>query len=118
QFSRPAGVTTTNNLYNLADFFFGARSSYSLNNPAEVQYRKRMHFFYLQDDFHATRNLTLNLGVRYDFATPQWEAKNRLANFDPVSKTLIMAKDGSIYDRALVHPDTNNFAPRIGFAYN
>ncbi|MEP7273619.1 MAG: TonB-dependent receptor, partial [Acidobacteriota bacterium] len=31
--------------------------------------------------------------------------------------TLIQAKDGSIYDRALVHPDRNNFAPRLGFAY-
>ena len=118
QFSKPVGVIANNNLYNLADFYFGTRSSYSLNNPAEVKYRQRMHFLYLQDDVHATSNLTLNLGLRYDFATPQWEAKNRLANFDPATRTLIMAKDGSIYDRALVHPDKNNFAPRVGFAYN
>jgi Carboxypeptidase regulatory-like domain/TonB dependent receptor-like, beta-barrel/TonB-dependent Receptor Plug Domain len=117
QFSRPAGVTTSNNLYNLADFLFGARSSYQLNNAVIVNYRQRMHFAYVQDDFKVNSRLTLNLGARYEFATPQWEDKNLLANFDPATATLIRAKDGSLYDRALVDPDYNNWAPRIGFAY-
>jgi hypothetical protein len=60
----------------------------------------------------------LNLGLRYEFATPQWEAQNRLSNFDPVNLTIIQAKPGSIYNRALVHPDKNNFQPRFGFAYS
>ena len=30
---------------------------------------------------------------------------------------MIFAKDGDIFDRALIHPDRNNFAPRVGFAY-
>ena len=50
QFSRPTGAAA-NNLYNLADFLFGARSSYSLNNEIVLNYRQRMHFFYLQDDW-------------------------------------------------------------------
>src|SRR5262245_46479304 len=118
QFSRPAGVTTSNNLYNLADFMFGARNSYQLNNAVIVNYRQRMHFAYAQDDFKVNSRLTLNLGARYEFATPQWEDKNLLANFDLATATLIRAKDGSLYDRALVDPDYNNLAPRIGFAYN
>ena len=77
-----------------------------------------MHFAYLQDDFRATDRLTLNLGLRYEFATPQWEKDNCLANFDPDTNTLIQAKDGSIYERALVNPDRNNFAPRLGLAYS
>jgi hypothetical protein len=117
QFSRPTGAASTN-LYNLADFFMGLRSSYSLNNEVVLNYRQRMHFFYLQDDYKLSRKLTLNLGVRYEFATPQWEAQNRIGNFDPATNTLIQAKDGSIYDRALVHPDRNNWAPRIGAAYS
>src|SRR5438132_6911948 len=52
------------------------------------------------------------------FSTPQYEAENRLSNFDPSNNSLIHAKDGSIYDRALVHPDRNNFAPRLGAAYS
>lgn len=116
QFSRPSGAAS-NNLYNLADFLMGARSTYSLNNNVIVNYRQRMHFAYLQDDFKVNQRLTLNLGVRYEFSTPQWEKDNLLANFDPQSLTLLRAKAGSIYDRALVDPDFNNWAPRIGFAY-
>jgi hypothetical protein len=116
QFSRPTGASASN-LYNLADFLFGARSSYSLNNEVVLDYLQRMHFFYLQDDWKVNSKLTLNLGVRYEFATPQYEEQNRISNFDPVTNTIIQAKDGSLYDRALVHPDRNNWAPRIGLAY-
>ncbi|HEX9000863.1 MAG TPA: TonB-dependent receptor [Blastocatellia bacterium] len=117
QFSRPTGVTTSNNIYNFADFLFGARSQYDLNNALIITLKQRMHFAYLQDDFKLSQKLTLNLGVRYEFATPQWEEQNRLGNFDPATLSIIQAKDGSIYDRALVDPDRNNWAPRIGFAY-
>ncbi len=118
QFSRPAGITASNNLYNLADFFFGARSQYDLNNAVIIHLRQRMHFAYLQDDFKLNQKLTLNLGVRYEFGTPQWEKDNLLGNFDPATATLIPAKSGSIYDRTLVNPDRNNWAPRLGFAWN
>ena len=64
------------------------------------------------------RSSHLNIGVRYEFATPQYERDNLLSNFDPATNSIIQAKDGSIYDRALIHPDRNNWAPRIGFAYN
>ena len=75
-----------------------------------------MHFGYVQDDIKVDPRLTLNAGLRYEFATPQWEKDNFLTNFDPATNTLIQAKDGSIYDRALVNPDRNNFAPRLGAA--
>jgi len=116
QFSRPQGVGS-NNLFNLVDFLFGARSSYSLNNQIVLNYRQRMHFGYLQDDWKVNSKFTLNLGVRYEFATPQWEDKNRISNYDPVANALIQASDGGIYDRSLVHPDRNNWAPRVGLAY-
>jgi hypothetical protein len=116
-FSRPAGVTGNDSLYNLADFMFGARSAYAIINPFIANLRQRMHFGYFQDDFKVDRRLTLNLGLRYEFATPQWEKDNYLTNYDPISNTLIQAKDGSIYDRALVNPDRNNFAPRLGAAF-
>jgi Carboxypeptidase regulatory-like domain/TonB dependent receptor-like, beta-barrel/TonB-dependent Receptor Plug Domain len=118
QFSRPAGVTASNNLYNVADFLFGARSQYELNNVNIANYRQRMHFAYLQDDFKVTPKLTLNLGLRYEFATPQYERDNHLANFDPATRTLIQASGSDLADRAQVEPDRNNFAPRVGFAYS
>ena len=112
QFSRPAGAAADTATYNLADFLMGARSAYSLVNPFIIQLRQRMHFGYLQDDWRASSRLTLNLGLRYEFATPQWDANNKLTNFDPATRTLLQANDGSIYDRALVNPDKNNFGRR------
>jgi hypothetical protein len=117
QFSRPAGAPADPAVYNLADFLFGARSGYGLINPFIANLRQRMHFAYVQDDIKVNPRLTVNLGLRYEFATPQWEADNFLTNFDPDTNTLVQATNGSIYDRALVNPDRNNFAPRIGMAY-
>lgn len=118
QFSRPAGAAADPATYNLADFLLGARSSYELVNPFVFNLRQRMHFGYLQDDWRVSPSLTLNLGVRYEYATPQWEADNYLTNFDPATRTLLQATDGSVADRALVNPDRNNFAPRLGLAYS
>jgi hypothetical protein len=117
QYSRP-GTSAANTIYNLTDFYFGARSQYEFANLLVVKMRRRLQYAYLQDDFKVSPKLTLNLGARYEYATPYWEEKNRLSNFDPVTRTIIQAKDGSIYDRSLVNPDRNNIAPRIGFAYN
>ena len=117
RFSTPDGVTGSN-LHNLADFMVGAQSAYELSKFVVLEYRQRMHFFYMQDDWKVTPKLTFNLGARYEYATPQWENKNRLGNFDPATNSLIFASDGSVEDRALVKPDRNNWAPRVGLAYS
>jgi hypothetical protein len=116
QFTRPVGAAS-NNIYNLADFMLGLRAQYALSSVLVANLRRNMHFAYLQDDWRATSRLTLNLGVRYEYSTPYWEKDNVLSNFDPASNTMVLAKDGSIYDRALIDPDHNNFGPRLGFAY-
>ncbi|NOT64131.1 MAG: TonB-dependent receptor, partial [Acidobacteria bacterium] len=116
QFSRVS--TTANTIYNLSDFFFGARNQYEFANLLVVKMQRRLHYAYAQDDFKLNSKLALNLGVRYEYASPYTEASNRLSNFDPATKTIIQAKDGSAYARALVDPDRNNWAPRLGFAYN
>ena len=116
QFTRPAGVAS-NNIYNLADFMLGYRSQYALSSVLVAHLRQDMHFLYVQDDFRANDKLTLNLGLRYEYATPYWERDNVLTNFSPSTLTMVAAKDGSISDRALVNPDRNNFGPRLGFAW-
>ena len=116
QFSSPGGAQNT--VYNVADFLFGARSSYALTNWFVAKYRQRMQFFYAQDDWKATTKLTLNLGLRYEYATPQWEDGLHLSNFDASGPKLVPASGGSMYNRALVKPDRNNFAPRVGLAYS
>ena len=116
-FTRPTTVSAANNIYNLADFMLGLRSQYALSTFYIAQMRQNLHFTYVQDDIRVNDKLTLNAGLRYEYATPMWEANNALTNFDPVNKVMVTAKDGSIADRALVDPDRNNFGPRLGFAY-
>jgi hypothetical protein len=108
---------TAKDVYALADYLYGAPSNYTLNNNPVAHYRQRMYFGYLQDDFKVNSRLTLNLGLRYEFATPQYTSDNKLANFDPLNNSLIYASSGSLYNQALVHPDPNDWAPRAGLAY-
>jgi len=117
QFTKPVPTLAANNLYNLADFMLGLRSQYALSTFYIAQMRQQLHFTYLQDDVRVGNKLTLNLGLRYEYATPMWEANNALTNFDPATRTMVKATDGSISQRALVDPDRNNFGPRLGFAY-
>jgi hypothetical protein len=113
----------------LADLLIGWARNAALANLFIVHQRRYMYAFFAQDDWKATPHLTLNLGLRYDFGSPAYEAGNHLANFDPEAgrrartpqealAALRLAKDGDLADRALVRPDHLNFAPRFGFAYS
>jgi Carboxypeptidase regulatory-like domain/TonB-dependent Receptor Plug Domain len=116
QFSRPTGAVA-NNLYNLGDFMFGLRSTYALSNILVADLVQNMHFLYFQDDWRVNDRLTLNAGLRYEYATPWVEEHNTLSNWDPATKTMVLAKDGSLRDRSTIDPDRNNFGPRLGMAY-
>ena len=72
--------------------------------------------FFVQDDWRASRRLTLNLGLRYDIFTPPHEVDDHLANFDPTTNKLVVA--GSGVPRSTIDTDKNNFGPRVGLAYD
>ncbi len=72
---------------------------------------------YIQDDWHLSRRLNLNLGLRYELDTYPVEAHNRQSNFDLVSGALLLPGQNGL-PRSLVRTDRNNWAPRIGFAYD
>ncbi len=104
--------------YNLADFVFGLPSTIQLGNNLVTNLRQHINALYVQDDYRVNSKLTLNLGLRWEFATPIWERDNNWTNFDPATNSLIKATNGSLYNRALVNPDYKDFGPRFGFAYS
>jgi hypothetical protein len=101
----------------VGDLLLGLPSQLALTSYTVMDQGQDMQFYFVQDDYRVTDKLTLNLGVRYEYATPPREKNNNLGNFDPATGTMIFASDGDTFERALIHPDRNNFAPRAGFAY-
>jgi Carboxypeptidase regulatory-like domain/TonB dependent receptor len=78
-------------------------------------FRDSSYNFFVQNDWKVRPNLTLNLGVRYEYTTPISEKNGHLANYIPGPNGII---DGHVAPVSrLYEPDRNNFAPRIGFAY-
>jgi hypothetical protein len=100
----------------LADFLLGYPSAAQLSNFTVVDQRLWMYSNFIQDDWKVTPKLTVNLGLRYDFATWPYEGADRMANFDPTNGTRF-TPENSPYGRSLVKADKNNFAPRLGVAY-
>ncbi|MEW5975667.1 MAG: TonB-dependent receptor [Acidobacteriota bacterium] len=100
----------------LADFLLGYPSSAQLSNLAIVDQRLWMSSWFVQDDWKVHPRLTLNLGLRYDFATWPYEGADRMTNFDPLTGQTFTPAN-SPYGKSLVRSDKNNFAPRLGIAY-
>jgi len=113
-----------------ADFLFGTTSAYALAGAFEAHLRQTLDSAYVQDDWKVSRNLTFNLGMRWEYGSPYSELNNYISNWDPVNQTVltinpkatlgngITPTTGSgVYGKTLVNPDLNDFAPRIGFAW-
>lgn len=104
------GANTTNNAY--ADLLLGNITSFT-----QQQLQLKMHNFYhiyepyFQDDWHATKRLTLNLGLRMSFFGTYRELNNLAYNFDP---------DLYVPGNSGVSPVTGNsfFAPSTNNPYN
>jgi hypothetical protein len=127
----PAATTAVSDTY-WADFLFGLTNQYSLANFYEAHLTRNMHNIYAQDDWKALPNLTLNIGLRWEYASPYADLYNRISNFDPTTQTVLTTTPGAVaangistltggnstYAKTLVNPDYDDFGPRLGFAYS
>ena len=86
--------------------------------PADAQRYFRTDYYagFVQDDWKARPNLTLNLGLRYEYYSPLKEKNGRLSNLFFTPGTLATAQVRVVNE--LYERDKNNFAPRFGFAYS
>jgi hypothetical protein len=99
----------------IADLLLGYANNLSASTVPSVDWRQEAFSGFVQDDYKVSRNLTVNLGLRYEYTTPYYGAGQfRNTNFDTATGQLIYATDD---DKYLVDPDRNNVAPRLGVAY-
>jgi hypothetical protein len=77
------GALQQNTGITLADFLLGDYTSISSSATPTEGNRSELYALYLQDNWRATKNLTLNLGLRYETVSPQWEVHNRFQSFNP-----------------------------------
>lgn len=110
--------------FGFASFLLGDAVSATESTPFNLHGRRKGMSLYAQDDWKATRKLTLNLGLRWDASFRLHEKDGRWANFnlntiDPnlgIPGALEYAKNGS--DSFEKYEDWKNFGPQVGFAYN
>ncbi|MBA2302961.1 MAG: TonB-dependent receptor [Acidobacteria bacterium] len=101
------------------DFLLGLADSQGLTLFHEANLYSDGWQGYAQDSWRITPELTFDYGARYEFFTPSQARDNKLTNIDPATGQIITAKnEGSLYDRTLIRPDRNDFAPRVGLAYH
>src|SRR5579872_2967595 len=115
-FSNQPGLAKSG--FDYASFLLGlpATMNYSIF-PDYFRSRASVYGLFVQDDFHVARNLTLNLGLRWD--VPLWyhEAQNRSGVFD-LSRGQYIQFGQNGFRTTPWKNDLKNFDPRFGFAYS
>jgi hypothetical protein len=122
----PNGQIAPGTGYDLADFLLGLPQSTSIRYGSNNTYfRGNVFNVFVQNNWKINSRLTLNLGLRYELATPLYETQNRIANLDVAPNFTEVApvlpdQQGPYsghFSRSLIDTDRNNFAPRIGLAW-
>ncbi len=109
-----------------------------INRP---RWRQQAMGAFFNDDWKASRKLTLNLGIRWEVNRMPYDVNDRLGSYDPSINQLVLSSDRGVpenfdeltrdfnlegrvttaaaqgYPRSVIATDYNNFSPRVGFAY-
>jgi hypothetical protein len=123
----PQGEIAVNGLYTakggfgLPDFLLGDVDNTVFVTPHVVHNYTNGHGFYGEDTWRARRDLTVTFGLRYELFSPLLNHQNELSNFSPANGgelVTVPSNASGWFARSLIHPDRNDFAPRLGFSYH
>jgi hypothetical protein len=124
QFSGTAGGIGSQN--DLADFLFGLPDYYTQFGQAPSNIRSKHFDGFAQDEWKARKNLTLTIGVRYEYSTPKFDTQGRSFSLIPglQSERFPNAPIGLVFPgdpgapTGANFPDKRDWAPRFGFAWD
>ena len=109
-----------------ADFLMGLPDEYLQYPEAPSNIRQHNLGFFVQDEWKIRRNLTLTVGLRYEYSSPKFDTAGRSFSlaFGQQSTVFTKAPKGLVFPgdpgvpRGANFPDKNDFAPRFGFAWD
>jgi len=102
-----------------AAFLIGAPDRTSRTYMPITPTNRQTNFFaFVHDTYQVTKNLTLDMGLRYElYTTVKPRYAGGASNYDPATNSLLVAGVGDVGLSTNVDVDPNNFAPRFGFSY-
>jgi outer membrane receptor protein involved in Fe transport len=110
-----------------ADFVLGQAETMTVSSPVLEQAAKQFYTsYYAQDDWRVHARLTLNLGLRYELPLPWVHPQDFWGTLHPGQQSQVIktAPVGVVFPgdagvpRGIIQTDKNNFAPRLGFAWD
>jgi hypothetical protein len=108
----------------LASLLLGFPTSFTEQQTDELDRSSWYLAAFAQDDWRASRNLTLNIGLRWETDTPMVDVRNRMNSFDPRQINPVSGTPGVVkflgvngYRSTPYDTDLNSFGPRFGLAW-
>lgn len=120
------GFTGAETGYDVADYLLGAPSNYAQTTVQVLDGRSKYGGAFVEDAIRLNPRLTLNLGLRWEFSQPWYDAQDKIVALIPGEQSVKYptAPAGLVYPgdpgvaRTLAPTRYNNFAPRFGLAYS
>jgi hypothetical protein len=118
------GVNGSGN--DFADFLLGLPDEYLQFGEAPSDIRTKSYYGFVQDEWKIRPNLTLSLGLRYEYNSPKLDTRGRSFSLKYGAKSTVFpnAPRGLLFPgdagapKGANFPDKNDWAPRVGFAYD
>lgn len=114
-----SGGAASNSFNSLAAFLLGLPSAFGKSIPTSDEMRTRLwnYGFYVRDRWQVSRNLTLNLGVRYEYYPMVTRDVGGVGRYDWTTNRVLIGGFGQTPLSTGVSLNTHQFAPRLGLAW-
>ncbi|MEO8127772.1 MAG: carboxypeptidase regulatory-like domain-containing protein [Bryobacteraceae bacterium] len=114
-------VTASNSGHGFASLLLGVPASGTLTFTPRMFLFQKYRAGYIQDDWHISSRLTLNLGLRYEYTSPYAEKWGNIGQFDATGIEPVTGAKGTFKwvpeNGYHTNPNYKTFGPRVGFAY-